>query len=69
MSRLLRMYKILRQENEAIVQLKQLTPNHKVPFGLLRKGPNAIKEGKTVCHSLLLRCPLLCSALLCSAAL
>jgi len=43
-SKLLRMYKILRQENEAIVQLKQLTPSHKVPFGLLRKGPKAIKD-------------------------
>jgi len=43
-SKLLRMYKVLRQENEAIVQLKQLTPSHKVPFGLLRKGPKAIKE-------------------------
>lgn len=43
-SKLLRVYKVLRQENEAIVQLKQLTPNHKVPFGLLRKGTAAIKE-------------------------
>jgi hypothetical protein len=29
-SKLLRFYKLLRAENESIVQLKQLTPNHKV---------------------------------------
>jgi len=33
------------EHNEAIVQLKQLTPSHKVPFGLLRAGPGAIKKG------------------------
>lgn len=43
-SKLLRMYKILRQENEAIVQLKQLTTNHRVPFGLLAQGPAAIQK-------------------------
>lgn len=43
-TKLLRMYKTLRENNEKIVQLKQLTPSHKVPFGLLRAGPQAIKK-------------------------
>lgn len=43
-SKILRMYKILRQEHEAIVQLKQLTPNHKMPFGLLGKGSDEIQR-------------------------
>jgi serine/threonine-protein phosphatase 2B catalytic subunit len=47
-SRLLRVYKILRQENEAIINLKQLTPHHKVPMGLLSKGPEEIRK---VIHS------------------
>jgi hypothetical protein len=41
-----RVYRILRQENENCVQLKQLTPNHKLPFGLLREGKDAIKKGE-----------------------
>lgn len=43
-SKLLRMYKLLRQNNEAIIQLKQLTPNNKVPFGLLSQGTTAIQK-------------------------
>jgi hypothetical protein len=41
-TKLLRMYKILRQENEAILQLKQLMPSNKIPLGLLSKGKDAI---------------------------
>jgi len=41
-SKVLRIYKMLRVNNESIVQLKQLTPNHKVPFGLLSEGKAAI---------------------------
>lgn len=43
-SKILRMYKILRQEHENIVALKQLTPNHKMPFGLLGKGSAEIQK-------------------------
>lgn len=43
-SKLLRMYKLLRINNEAIVTLKQLTPNNKVPFGLLSQGSAAIND-------------------------
>ena len=42
-SKLLKMYKILRQEQEAILQLKQLIPSQKLPFGLVSKGPDAIQ--------------------------
>lgn len=43
-SKLVKMYRVLREENELIIQLKQLTPNHNIPFGLLRQGPEAIKK-------------------------
>jgi len=43
-TKILRMYKTLRQEHESIVQLKQLTPNHKIPLGLLASGADKIKE-------------------------
>jgi len=42
-SKVLKMYRLLRQEHEAIVQLKQLTPSHKMPVGLLGKGSEAIQ--------------------------
>ena len=38
-------FTIRRQNNESIMSLKQLTPNQKVPLGLLSKGPEAIKKG------------------------
>ena len=43
-SKLLRTYKILRQEHEALVQLKQLLPSHKVPAGLLSGGAEGIQR-------------------------
>jgi serine/threonine-protein phosphatase 2B catalytic subunit len=43
-SKMLKMYKMLRQNNEAIVTLKQLTPNNRIPFGLLAQGTEAIEE-------------------------
>jgi len=41
------MYKVLRQENEAIVALKQLLPGNKIPAGLLSEGADAIKKALT----------------------
>jgi len=46
-TKLIRMYKVLRQENEAIVALKQLLPGNKIPVGLLSEGPDAIKKALT----------------------
>jgi len=43
-SKLLKFYKTLRENSEAIVQLKQLTPNHRVPLGLLSQGTEAIDK-------------------------
>lgn len=43
-SKLLRVYKMLREENENIVHLKGLTPNHRLPFGLLAMGSSAIQK-------------------------
>eukprot|EP00455_Lapot_gusevi_P022003 TRINITY_DN2294_c0_g1_i1.p1 TRINITY_DN2294_c0_g1~~TRINITY_DN2294_c0_g1_i1.p1 ORF type:complete len:500 (+),score=136.96 TRINITY_DN2294_c0_g1_i1:87-1586(+) len=43
-SKMARVYRILRQENDNCLQLKQLTPNHKLPFGLLREGKDAIRK-------------------------
>ena len=41
-TKLLRMYRILRTEHDNIMQLKQLIPNHKIPSGLLSQGQEAI---------------------------
>jgi len=41
------LYKILRQENESIIALKQLLPGNKIPVGLLSEGPDAIKKALT----------------------
>lgn len=43
-TRMMRMYRTLREENELVLQLKQLSPNHKIPVGLLRQGADAIKK-------------------------
>jgi serine/threonine-protein phosphatase 2B catalytic subunit len=43
-TKLVRVYKTLREQNEALVQLKQLTPNQKIPVGLLRGGEAEIKK-------------------------
>jgi hypothetical protein len=44
-SRLLRLFNILRTEREMIMKIKGLSPNSKLPPGLLLKGPAAISEG------------------------
>lgn len=38
LTKLLRVYKTLRKHNEAITQLKQLCPSHRLQYGLLRSG-------------------------------
>lgn len=43
--RMARVYKILREESENCVQLKSLTTDQKIPYGLLMKGKEAIKKG------------------------
>jgi len=43
-TKLVRMYKILRQESENVLQLKQLSPNQKMPIGLLSRGAEGIKQ-------------------------
>jgi len=43
-SKLLRMYKLLRQEHDAIVQLKQLAGTAKLKVGLLSQGSAGIKQ-------------------------
>lgn len=42
-TKMMNMYKTLRQEQESIVKLKQLSPNKKLPAGILAQGPDAIK--------------------------
>jgi len=44
-TKLLRMYKMLRKNSEDIVKLKQLTPNHRMPLGILGQGGDAIQKG------------------------
>jgi len=43
-SRLLRMYKILREEREVLMQIKSFTPENKIPHGLLSAGVQAIHD-------------------------
>ena len=42
--RMARVFKILRQESDNCIQLKALTEDHKLPFGLLIAGKTAISE-------------------------
>ena len=44
MSRMMKMFKTLREENESVVQLKGICPDGKVPKGLLLEGKRAIES-------------------------
>lgn len=44
MSRMMKMFKTLREENESIVQLKGICPDGKVPKGLLLEGKKALES-------------------------
>ena len=44
MSRMLKMFKTLREEREAITKLRGLCPDSKIPRGLLLEGGDAIKD-------------------------
>ena len=44
MSRMMKMFKTLREENESIVQLKGICPDGKVPKGLLLEGKRALES-------------------------
>ena len=44
MSRMLKMFKTLREEREAITKLRGLCPDSKIPRGLLLEGGDAIKN-------------------------
>ena len=43
---MLKMFRVLREENELIVQLRGFCPDEKLPRGILLKGRDAIKTGK-----------------------
>jgi len=43
-TKMMNMYKTLRQEQESIIKLKQLSPNKKLPHGILAKGSDAIRQ-------------------------
>jgi serine/threonine-protein phosphatase 2B catalytic subunit len=44
MSKMMKMFKTLREENESVVQLKGLCPDGKVPKGLLLEGKRALEN-------------------------
>lgn len=44
MSKMMKMFKTLREENESVVQLKGICPDGKVPMGLLLEGKKAIEN-------------------------
>jgi serine/threonine-protein phosphatase 2B catalytic subunit len=41
---MIKMFKVLRQENEDILKLKGLCPDNKLPKGVLTMGPTGIKD-------------------------
>jgi len=43
-TKMMNMYKTLRQEQESIVKLKQLSPSKKLPHGILKGGSDAIRQ-------------------------
>ncbi|MES1909939.1 MAG: hypothetical protein MHM6MM_002617 [Cercozoa sp. M6MM] len=43
-TRMMRIYKMLRQENDVIVRLKQLTPSGRLPVGILHLGKEAMQR-------------------------
>jgi len=42
-SKMMRMYAVLRAERETIMNLKSITPGRKIPQGLLTRGPEALR--------------------------
>jgi serine/threonine-protein phosphatase 2B catalytic subunit len=44
MSRMMKMFKTLREENEMIVKLKGMCPDNRIPRGLLLEGSSAIRD-------------------------
>ena len=42
MSRMMKMFKTLREESENVVQLKEISSDGKVPIGLLLEGKEAL---------------------------
>jgi serine/threonine-protein phosphatase 2B catalytic subunit len=44
MSKMMLMFKTLREENESVVQLKGICPDGKVPKGLLLEGKKALES-------------------------
>lgn len=47
-ARLMRVFRTLRQQNELIVQLKGITPGHRIPPGALLQGEEGLKNGKII---------------------
>lgn len=50
-TKMMNMYKTLRQEQESIVKLKQLSPNKKLPHGILAQGSEAIRQAISTFNS------------------
>jgi serine/threonine-protein phosphatase 2B catalytic subunit len=44
MSKMMKMFKTLREENESVMQLKGICPDGKVPIGLLLEGKKALES-------------------------
>ena len=44
MSKMMKMFKTLREENESVVKLKGICPDGKVPMGLLIEGREALES-------------------------
>ena len=44
MSKMMKMFKTLREENESVMQLKGICPDGRVPMGLLLEGKKALES-------------------------
>lgn len=47
-ARMSRMYTTLREESEMLLKIKNISPDGKLPRGLLIEGKPAIKNGKKI---------------------
>ena len=48
-ARMSRMFTTLREESEMLLKIKNISPDGKIPRGLLLEGKPAIKNGKNLC--------------------